>query len=85
MLQGPYGMGGGSWGDPSKASSAFSPINSGVGLPTSTGLSCLFFNILLILSVPAGFNMGGAGRGYPFYDPISFQRQSQVCFNTLKV
>ena len=25
-----------------------------------------------------GFNMGGAGRGYPFYDPISFQRQSQV-------
>ena len=39
--QGPYGMGGGSWGDPSKASSAFSPINSGVGLPTSTGLSLL--------------------------------------------
>ena len=38
LLQGPYGMGGGSWGDPSKASSAFSPINSGVGLPTSTGL-----------------------------------------------
>jgi len=63
--QGPYGMGGGSWGDPSKASSAFSPINSGVGLPTSTG-----------------FNMGGAGRGYPFYDPISFQRQSQVGFES---
>jgi hypothetical protein len=59
--QGPYGMGGGTWGDPSKASSAFSPINSGVGLPTSTG-----------------FNMGGARSGYPFYDPISFQRQSQV-------
>ena len=38
LVQGPYGMGGGSWGDPSKASSAFSPINSGVGLPTSTGL-----------------------------------------------
>ena len=58
--QGPYGMGGGGWGDPSKASSAFSPINTGV-LPTSTG-----------------FNMGSGTRGYPFYDPISFQRQSQV-------
>ena len=58
-----YGMGaaGGGWADPTKASSAFSPINGGV-LPTSTG-----------------FNMGGGGRAYPFYDPISFQRQSQVC------
>jgi hypothetical protein len=55
-----YGMGGGGWGDPSKASSAFSPINGGV-LPSSTG-----------------FNMAGGARGYPFYDPISFQRQSQV-------
>ena len=34
--------------------------------------------VLLILSISTGFNMGGAGRGYPFYDPISFQRQSQV-------
>ena len=59
--QGPYGaMGGGGWGDPCKASSAFSPLNTGV-LPTSTG-----------------FNMGSTPRGYPFYDPISFQRQSQV-------
>ena len=58
--QGPYGMGGGGWGDPSKPTSAFSPINTGV-LPTSTG-----------------FNMGSGTRGYPFYDPISFQRQSQV-------
>lgn len=58
--QGPYGMGGGGWGDPCKASSAFSPLNTGV-LPTSTG-----------------FNMGSSTRGYPFYDPISFQRQSQV-------
>ena len=56
--QGPYGMGGGGWGDPCKASSAFSPLNSGV-LPTSTG-----------------FNMSGTTRGYPFYDPISFQRQA---------
>ena len=56
-----YGMaGGGGWGDPTKASSAFSPINGGV-LPGSTG-----------------FNMAGGTRGYPFYDPISFQRQSQV-------
>ena len=82
LMQGPYGMGGGSWGDPSKASSAFSPINSGVGLPTSTGLYfftiSLTVNLLLILSISTGFNMGGAGRGYPFYDPISFQRQSQV-------
>ena len=82
LMQGPYGMGGGSWGDPSKASSAFSPINSGVGLPTSTGLDfftiSLTVNLLLILSISTGFNMGGAGRGYPFYDPISFQRQSQV-------
>ena len=66
-----YGMGGGGWGDPSKATSAFSPINGGV-LPTSTG-----------------FNMGGGGRGYPFYDPISFQRQSQVncrlCQNSLPI
>jgi len=62
--QGPYGMGGGGWGDPSKASSAFSPINTGV-LPTSTG-----------------FNMGSGARGYPFYDPISFQRQSQVGFES---
>ena len=49
---------------------------------------CNFFvphvNIILILPISAGFNMGGAGRGYPFYDPISFQRQSQVCFNTVK-
>ena len=44
LMQGPYGMGGGSWGDPSKASSAFSPINSGVGLPTSTGLYFLPFH-----------------------------------------
>ena len=44
LVQGPYGMGGGSWGDPSKASSAFSPINSGVGLPTSTGLYFLPFH-----------------------------------------
>ena len=44
LTQGPYGMGGGSWGDPSKASSAFSPINSGVGLPTSTGLYFLPFH-----------------------------------------
>ena len=61
--QGAYAMGaGGGWGDPCKASSAFSPLNTGV-LPTSSG-----------------FNMGGAGAraGYPFYDPISFQRQSQV-------
>ena len=29
--------------------------------------------------------MGGAGRGYPFYDPISFQRQSQVCGHPFKV
>ena len=59
--QGPYGaMGGGGWGDPCKASSAFSPLNTGV-LPTSTG-----------------FNMASTPRGYPFYDPISFQRQSQV-------
>ena len=58
--QGPYAMGGGGWGDPCKASSAFSPLNTGV-LPTSTG-----------------FNMGSGARGYPFYDPISFQRQSQV-------
>ena len=65
--QGPYGMGGGGWGDPSKASSAFSPINTGV-LPTSTG-----------------FNMGGGTRGYPFYDPISFQRQSQVNERLLSV
>ena len=45
---------------------------------------------LIVSSIPTkdlllpGFNMGGAGRGYPFYDPISFQRQSQVCFNTVK-
>ena len=59
--QGPYAMGGGGWGDPCKAaSSAFSPLNTGV-LPTSTG-----------------FNMSSGARGYPFYDPISFQRQSQV-------
>ena len=56
--QGPYGMGGGGWGDPCKATSAFSPLNTGV-LPTSTG-----------------FNMSGGTRGYPFYDPISFQRQA---------
>ena len=56
--QGPYAMGGGGWGDPCKASSAFSPLNTGV-LPTSTG-----------------FNMSGSTRGYPFYDPISFQRQA---------
>merc|ERR1719150_290674 len=63
--QGPYGaMGGGGWGDPCKASSAFSPLNTGV-LPTSTG-----------------FNMGSTPRGYPFYDPISFQRQSQVGFES---
>ena len=80
-------MGGGSWGDPSKASSAFSPINSGVGLPTSTGLSSFFSpksTSSLILPVFAGFNMGGAGRGYPFYDPISFQRQSQVRFKSVQ-
>ena len=62
-----YAMGGGGgWGtDPSKAASAFSPINGAGVLPTS-----------------AGFNMGTGTRGYPFYDPISFQRQSQVriCF-----
>ena len=58
--QGPYAMGGGGWADPSKASSAFTPLNTGT-LATSTG-----------------FNMGGGTRGYPFYDPISFQRQSQV-------
>ena len=59
--QGAYGaMGGGGWGDPCKASSAFSPLNTGV-LPTSTG-----------------FNMGSGARGYPFYDPLTFQRQSQV-------
>ena len=65
--QGPYGMGGGGWGDPCKATSAFSPLNTGV-LPTSTG-----------------FNMSGGTRGYPFYDPISFQRQaaSQVTPKTL--
>ena len=57
----------GGWGDPTKASSAFSPIQTGV-LPTSTG-----------------FNMGGGTRGYPFYDPISFQRQSQVCGNPFKI
>jgi len=63
--QGPYAMGGGGWGDPCKAaSSAFSPLNTGV-LPTSTG-----------------FNMGSGTRGYPFYDPISFQRQSQVGFES---
>ena len=61
--QASYGMGGGGWADPTKASSAFSPINGGV-LPTSTG-----------------FNMAGGARGYPFYDPISFQRQSQVNTN----
>jgi len=60
-----YAMGGGGgWGtDPSKAASAFSPINGAGVLPTS-----------------AGFNMGTGARGYPFYDPISFQRQSQVGF-----
>ena len=42
-------------------------------------LILVYVNIVLILSVSTGFNMGGAGRGYPFYDPISFQRQSQVC------
>ena len=58
-----YAMGGGGgWGtDPSKAASAFSPINGAGVLPTS-----------------AGFNMSTGTRGYPFYDPISFQRQSQV-------
>jgi len=66
---GPYGMPGAGtgWADPSKASSAFSPINGGVlgGPVTSTG-----------------FNMAGGARGYPFYDPISFQRQSQVGFES---
>jgi len=65
---GTYGMAGGGWPtDPSKASSAFSPINTGV-LGGSVSSS--------------GFNMGGGARGYPFYDPLSFQRQNQVGFES---
>ena len=61
---GTYGMTGGGWPtDPSKASSAFSPINTGV-LGGSVSSS--------------GFNMGTGARGYPFHDPLSFPRQNQV-------
>ena len=34
-----------------------------------------------VLPTSAGFNMGSSTRGYPFYDPISFQRQSQVNYH----
>ena len=61
-----YGMGGGggggSWGDPTKGASA------SAFSPINGG----------VLPGASGFNMGGGTRGYPFYDPISFQRQSQV-------
>ena len=62
LTQGPYGMGGGSWGDPSKASSAFSPINSGVGLPTSTGLYFYHFTQSQPLAYPFHLHRVQHGR-----------------------